>query len=369
MKITKLEILDLALPMIHSFETSFGRIENKHTVLVKAHDEGGVVGYGEAPALQAPLYSPETNETCLLVLEKYLSPLVLNREFADVASLVKLYQPILGHNFAKAALQHSVWHIISQKENKSLKNLLGGTREKIAVGESLGIKPTVEETLAEVKLRLSQGYQRTKVKIRPGWDVKVIEAIRNKFGNIPLQVDGNSAYTLEHAQIFKDLDQFELILIEQPLAHDDIVDHATLQKQIKTPICLDESIEGPEDARKAIEIGACKIINIKPPRVGGLFESLKIHNLCQEKGVGVWCGGMLETGIGRAFNIAVASLPNFIYPADMSPYDFYYSEDLIEPSYEVDREGYIKVSDQAGLGYNLREDRIQKYTVKKSVTE
>lgn len=369
MKLIKIEILDLALPMIHSFETSFGRIENKHTVLVKAYAESNLVGYGEAPSLQAPLYSPETNETCFLALEKYIGPLVINKDFIDVESLVKIYQPVLGHNFAKAALQHAVWHVLAQKENKSLKQLLGGTREKIAVGESLGIKPTTEETLAEVELRLSQGYQRTKVKIKPGWDVEVIEAIRNKFGDIPLQVDGNSAYSLEYLETFKILDQFNLILIEQPLAHDDIIDHATLQKQIKTPICLDESIESPEDARKAIEIGACKIINIKPPRVGGLYESIKIHNLCQEKGIGVWCGGMLETGIGRAFNIAVASLPNFIYPADMSPYSFFYAEDLIEPSFEVTNEGYIDVPDSPGLGYNLREDRIQKYTVRKSTLE
>lgn len=365
MKLVKVDILDLALPMIHPFETSFGKIENKHTVLVRAYDERGTFGYGEAPALQAPIYSPETSETVLNILEKFLVPLVLNRDFNDLPEFVKFYKPILGHNFAKASLEAALWHVLAQTEKKSLKEIFGGTADKIPVGESLGIKSTVEEVLAEVDQRIKEGYRRTKVKIKPGWDVSVIEAIRNRFGDIDLQVDANSAYSLADLEVFQKLDEFNLVMIEQPLAHDDIVDHATLQKAVKTPVCLDESIESVEDARKAIEIGACRVINIKPPRVGGFWEAKKIHDLCQSKGIGVWCGGMLETGIGRAGNIALASLPNFVYPADMSPYQFYYQEDLIDPSYEVDREGFIAVSSSPGLGYTVREDRIQKYTVRK----
>jgi len=366
-KIEKIEILDLALPMIHSFETSFGKIENKHTVIVKAYDISGIIGYGEAPALNAPLYNYETSDTCMYVLEKFLGPMMINKKFDSIEQLVKFYHPILGHNFAKAGLQNACWHILAQKENKSLKQLIGGVKDKIPVGESLGIKSTIEDTLNEVDYRLKEGYRRIKVKIKPGWDINVISVIRNKYPDIDLMVDGNSAYTLADLNVLMKLDNYNLTMIEQPLAHDDIIDHATLQKQIKTPICLDVSITSPEDARKAIEIGACKIINIKPPRVGGLLESKKIHDICQEKGVGVWCGGMLESGIGRAFNIAVASLPNNLYPADMSPYHFFYKEDLIEPSYEIDKDGYVDVPDKPGLGFDVDEDRIKKYTKRKVV--
>lgn len=367
MRIKRIEILELALPMTRAFETSFGRIENKHTVLVRLIDWHGYVGYGESPALQAPMVTYETTDTCFYVLEKFLAPSVIKKEFETIEEFSKLYQPVIGHPIAKGGLQNSTWHLVAQHERKSLKALLKGRKKKIPVGESLGIKPTIEETLEEVELRLSQGYRRIKLKIKPGWDLQVVSAIRKRFGDIDLMVDGNSSYRLKDLFVFKALDKFGLTMIEQPLAHDDIVDHATLQKQIKTPICLDESIKSVNDARKAIEIGACKIINIKPPRVGGLLESKQIHDLCQKKHIGAWCGGMLETGIGRAFNIALASLPNFKYPADMSPYYFYYSEDLVDPSYDVDREGYIPVLDSPGLGYKIEESKIQKYTVRKVI--
>jgi O-succinylbenzoate synthase len=291
--------------------------------------------------------------------------LVLNKEFASVDELMRLLAPIKNHNFAKTAIENAVWMLFSLRKKKSLAVLLGGIRNKIGVGESIGIQDSIEATLEEVSLRISQGFQRMKIKIKPGWDLKVIKAIRSKFGDIDLMVDGNSAYTLSDVAVFLKLDNYNLMMIEQPLADDDIIDHATLQKQIKTAVCLDESILSAEDARKAISIGACRIINIKPGRVGGLLESKRIHDICQKSNVGVWCGGMLETGIGRAFNIAVSSLPNYIYPADMSPVDFFYKDDLVKKSFVVDHEGFVKVPPGAGLGFEIDEEKIERYTTEK----
>ncbi|MBI4130409.1 o-succinylbenzoate synthase, partial [Candidatus Roizmanbacteria bacterium] len=253
------------------------------------------------------------------------------------------------------------------KENKSVSRFLGGTREKIGVGESIGIKDSVEETLAEVELRLSQGFQRMKIKIKPDWDIQLVEAIREKFGDIKLMVDANSAYTLDNIRLFKKLDQYNLTMIEQPLADDDIVDHSILQRKIKTSICLDESILSVEDARRAIYLKSCKIINIKPGRVGGLYQSKQIHDIMAKNNFAVWCGGMLETGIGRAYNIAVSSLPNFKYPADMSPVNFFYKDDLVKDSFKVDKKGFIIVPTKPGLGYEIDEKKIEKYTVDKVI--
>jgi O-succinylbenzoate synthase len=287
---------------------------------------------------------------------------VKDKEFNNAEELMQLLKPIKGHPFAKTAVETAVWMILSLEANQPLSKLLGGTREKIGVGESIGIHPTIESTLEEIELRMEQGFQRMKVKTKPGWDVKLVKAIREKIGDYDLMVDANSSYTLNDLPTLKELDTFDLMMTEQPLADDDIIDHATLQKQIKTPVCLDESIHSAEDARKAIEIGATKIINIKPGRVGGLLESKKIHDVCKENGVGVWCGGMLETGIGRAFNIAVASLPNYIYPADMSPVNFFYKDDLVKESFTVDNKGFITVPTKPGLGFEIDEEKIKKYT-------
>lgn len=369
MKIKRIILYKVEIPMVTSFTTSFGTITRKPTVIVKIETGDGLIGWGESAALPFPFYKPETTDICLLVLKEYIGPLLLNKEFKTIEVLMNLLKPIKNHNFSKAGLETAVWMVVSLKENKSLKELLGGTQDKIAVGESIGIKKSIDETLGEVKLRLSQGFKRTKVKIQPGWDIKVIKAIRNKFGDIDLMVDANSAYTLNDISVLKKFDNYNLSMIEQPLADDDIVDHSILQKQIKTPICLDESIHSAEDARRAIYLAACKIINIKPGRVGGLLESKKIHDLCQKNKIGVWCGGMLETGIGRAFNIAVASLPNFIYPADMSPVNFFYKDDLVKNSFTVDKDGYIKTPKTSGLGYEIDEKKIQKYSTQKIVIE
>ena len=361
MKVNKMILRKIEIPMTTSFTTSFGTIDKKPTIIVEAVTDEGIIGFGEAAAMSYPFYNSETVDTSLLVLKDYIGPLVLNKEIKKIEDLWNILIQIKGNNFAKTGIETAFWAVSASKEKKSLTKLLGGNKSKIAVGESIGIKKTVKETIEEVQLRVDQGFQRIKLKIQPGWDIEITKRIREKFGEIDLMVDGNSAYTLGDIEVFKALDNLNLTMIEQPLAYDDIVDHAVLQKEIKTPICLDESIHSAEDARKAISIGACKIINIKPGRVGGLLESKKIHDLCQGKNVGVWCGGMLETGIGRAFNIALASLPNFIYPADMSPVNFYYKDDLVKDSFVVDSKGEIKVSDKDGLGYEIDKEKLKKY--------
>lgn len=351
--------------MTSSFTTSFGKITNKPTVLVRIQSSEGLVGWGESAALPFPFYNPETVDTCMLVLRDYVSPLVLVKPFESVEDLMKRLSAIRGNNMAKTGLETAVWMIFSLQQNISISKMLGGSQTMIAVGESIGIKPSIAETLSEIDERLGQGFQRMKVKIRPGWDFELVKSIRAHFPDISLMVDANSAYTLSDIETLKKLDEFNLTMIEQPLSDTDIIDHAVLQKEIKTSICLDESINSAEDARRAISIGACKIINIKPVRVGGLLESKKIHDICKSHGVGVWCGGAMEFGIGRGFNIAFASLPNCIYPADMSPINFYFTDDVVSNPFKVDEKGYIEVPQTPGLGYNVDEQKINKYTTEK----
>lgn len=365
MKITNITIRKLEIPMITSFTTSFGTITSRPTVIIELKTDKGIAAYGESAALPFPFYKPETTDICMLVIRDYIAPLVLQKELDSVEAFMDMLKSIKGNNFSKAGIETAVWMARAVEKNVSLKELLGGAQESIAVGESIGIKDSIEETLEEIQLRIDQGFVRTKVKIKPGWDIDVVKQIRSKFGDIDLMVDANSSYSLNDIDTLKQLDEFNLTMMEQPLADDDIIDHAVLQKQLKTPICLDESIHSAEDVRRALSIGACKIINIKPGRVGGLLESKKIHDLCQQNGIGVWCGGMLETGIGRAFNIAVSSLPNYTYPADMSPVNFFYKDDLVSDSFVVDKTGHVTVPTTPGLGFTIDESKIIKYTVDK----
>jgi O-succinylbenzoate synthase len=368
MKITKVEIRKLALPMLHSFKTGFGEITHKETIITKLYTSNGLVGYGESSSLFAPIYNHETNDTCMYVQEQFIAPKILNKEFTTVEEFREAYSDIVGNLTAQTGPECAFWHLLAQEQNVSLKSLLGGTAREIPVGESIGIKNSVQETLEEVTKRLEAGYQRIKIKIQPGWDIEVLSAIRKRWPDIDLTADGNSAYKLDkHKDILRSLDNFNLTMLEQPLAIDKLTDHALLQKQLKTPICFDESIESVEGAKTALALGACKAINIKPGRVGGLLESIKIHDLAAEKGIGVWCGGMLETGIGRAFNIALSSKSNFMYPADMSPYQFYFAEDLVTDSFIVKPNGHIDVPDKPGLGYEISDSHIEKYTIKKTV--
>src|SRR5260221_248196 len=362
MKIKKITLFKVAIPMVSSFTVSFGSITEKPTVIVKIETDKGIIGYGEAAALPFPYYNPDTTDISMLVLKDYIAPLILHKEFENVEQLMKTLSAIKNHNFAKTGLETAVWMAFSLQENKSIKELLGGTRDKIGVGESIGIKNSIEDTLEEIALRLKQGYQRIKIKIKPGWDLAVAKAVRDTFGDIPFMVDANSSYSLADLPILQNFDMFHLTMMEQPLADHDIIDHSVLQKQLNTPICLDESIISAEDARRAIFLNTCRIINIKPGRVGGLLESKKIHDLCQKNNIPVWCGGMLETGIGRAFNISLASLPNFTYPADMSPVNYFYKDDLVTDSFVVDKKGFITVPTKPGLGFEVDEKKLKKYT-------
>lgn len=367
MKIKRIILYKVEIPMITSFTTSFGTITKKPTVIVKLETNDGYIGYGESAALPFPFYKPETTDTCILVIKNYIWPLIKDKDIDNPEELMDILKEIKNHNFAKTSVENALWMILSLKLKQPLSRLLGGKYKKIPVGESIGIKKTIEETLNEIALRLNQGFRRIKIKIKPSWDIKLVEAIRKRFGDIPLMVDANSSYTLKDVKIFEKLDHYNLMMIEQPLSDNDIVDHSILQKKIKTSICLDESILSVEDVRKAIYLKACKIINIKPGRVGGLLESKKIHDLCKKNNIGVWCGGMLETGVGRAFNIAVSSLSNFIYPADMSPVNFFYSDDLVDDGFKVDKNGFVKVPNQPGLGFKINEKKIKKYTIEKII--
>ncbi len=362
MKINKISLYKIEIPMVTSFTTGFGTIDKKPTVLVRVETDTGIVGWGESAALPYPMYNPESVDSCLLVLKNYLAPAVINQPFKNINEINGLMSRVRENYIAKTGLETAVWMIMSLKLNKPMSAILGGTRKKIEAGESIGIKTTTEKTLQSISLSLSQGFKRIKVKIKPGWDIKLIGSIRKAYPDIPLMVDANSSYTLKDISTLKKLDRYNLTMIEQPLGDDDIVDHAVLQKSLKTPVCLDESILSAEDARRAISLSSCKIINIKPGRVGGLEETKKIHDYCKSKGVGVWIGGMLELGIGQAYKIAAASLDNCIYPGDIDPADFYYKDDVLYDSPKVDKNGYITVPQKPGLGFRIDEKKIKLYT-------
>ncbi len=365
MRVTAAELRQVELPLVFPFETSFGREEVKTCLLVRLY-ANGVEGWGEVPAGSAPLYNEETVSTAWHVLESFILPLVLGRDIGHPRDFPPLVRHLRRHHMAKAGVEAALWTLHSQTNGLPLAKALGGVRERIAVGVSLGIEPTIDALLGRIDTFLRQGYQRIKVKIKPGWDLDVVREIRRAFGAIVLQVDANSAYTLDQVQIFKALDEFNLLLIEQPLAEDDIVDHAHLQAQLRTPLCLDESIVTPADARKAIALGSCRVINIKAARMGGLSAGAATHDLCQEAKIPVWCGGLLETGIGRAANLALASLPNFVLPADLSASDRYFPEDLIDPPVTLNPDGTITVPQEAGLGFRVVETRVDRHTVRRS---
>lgn len=364
MKIERIELQQLHMPLRFRFETSFGTTTIKDFLLVSVHGEGAV-GYGESVAMAAPLYNEETTETVWYMLEQFLIPRLLAQPVETPEEVDRLFAPIRRNNMAKSALEGAVWDLYSKQKGISLAKALGGSRSVIDVGISIGIEPTVEQVLEKVERALGEGYKKIKVKIKPGFDVQVIRSIRERFGaEVPLMADANSAYTMEHLDVMKELDQYGLIMIEQPLAHDDIVDHAKLQAELSTPICLDESIHTVEDARKAIELGSCGIINIKIGRVGGLTEAKRIHDLCQSRGIPVWCGGMLEAGVGRAHNVAITSLPNFTIPGDTAASSRYWEEDIVEPGVELVAPGQLAVPDLPGIGYALNPKAVGKYVIR-----
>jgi O-succinylbenzoate synthase len=362
-KIEKIELFLCRLPLVHFFETSFGRSYDRAFILVRVEGEGQE-GWGECVAEANPYYSSETTETVWHIVSGFIAPLVVGQAFAHPREIYPALRRIRGHNMAKAGVEMAAWDLYARQQGKPLSAVLGGTRDRIASGVSIGIQDSLDQLLGKVEKELAAGYQRIKIKIKPGWDIAAVETIRAKFGNIPLQVDANAAYTLDDAALLAKLDPFDLLLIEQPLDYDDVMDHAELQRRITTPICLDESVHTVRIARDAIEAGACRIINIKPGRVGGHQASIELHDLCAAHGIPVWHGGMLESGIGRAHNIHLASLPNFTLPGDIAASKRYYQPDLIEPAIDIAADGTIAVPAEPGIGVNIIRDRITQATLR-----
>ncbi|WP_102347214.1 o-succinylbenzoate synthase [Bacillus sp. Marseille-P3661] len=362
MKIKSIKLRHLKMRMKFDFTTSFGTLRNKEFILLEAVDEMGRSGWGESVAFTAPWYTEETFRTNWHILEDFLIPVILDKKIEHPDQVTEWFSYIKRNNMAKATIEGAIWDLYAQTTEQSLAQALGGTHKKIEVGVSIGIQKSIDELLKIIEQYIYEGYKRMKVKIKPGWDVNVMKAIRNEFPNLPLMGDANSAYSINDIDTLKALDEFNLMMIEQPLGSDDILDHAVLQKVLKTPICLDESINSFEDARKAIENGSCKIINIKIGRVGGLTVAKRIHDYCQTKGIAVWCGGMLETGIGRAHNVALTSLANFTLPGDTAGSARYWEKDIITPEVMVDN-GYIHVPDQPGIGYQIDLNAVNTYTV------
>jgi o-succinylbenzoate synthase len=365
-KIDGLELRLLKLPLVHFFETSFGRIDDKHFIIVRVESDG-ISGYGECVAEKDPYYSSETNDTVWHIIAEFIAPRLLGAEFEHPRDVFPAFKAIRGHNMAKAAVEMAAWDLFARQRGEPLARVLGGTRDRIASGVSIGIQPTLDDLVAKVERELAAGYRRIKIKIKPGWDVRPVERLRERFGAIPLMVDANAAYQPADAAHLAALDAFGLMMIEQPLDYDDVAEHAALQRRLKTPICLDESIKTVGIARQAIAAGACRIINIKPGRVGGFGESIRLHDLCASHEIPVWHGGMLESGIGRAANIHLSTLPNFSLPGDVAASRRYFDPDLIEPPVEVAADGTIAVPTGPGLGVTIREDRVDNATMKKTM--
>jgi O-succinylbenzoate synthase len=335
-------------------------------VLVTVSD-GTHTGYGEVTAGEGPYYSHETSETAWHVLRDFIVPKAIGQEMESAQNFERFARGIRGHNMAKAGLETALWDLEAKITGVPLWKLLGGKRESIECGVSIGIQPTIDRLLAKIDTEVNAGYRRIKIKIKPGWDVEVIRQVREAFPKILLMGDANSAYTLADVELFKKMDRYNVMMFEQPLHYEDMIDHAELQKHIETPICLDESIHSGEDARKAIKIGACRIINIKLGRVGGHKEVRAVHDVCRDYGIPVWCGGMLESGVGRAHNVALSSLENFKLPGDVSASKRYWTEDIVSPPVEVSAEGQISQRNEPGIAYTVKEDLVEKLQVRSQV--
>ena len=361
MRIERIELRLVRLPLLRPFRTSSSAKDRLEHILVTVSADG-VSGWGECASPSDPYYCPETAGTCWHILEDFLAPSVLGRDWETIDDLTGCYARVKGNNFAKAGLEMACWDLLARRAGLPLAELLGGTRAEILSGVSLGIEADPVRLFDQIDRFLAEGYRRIKLKIAPGHDVEVVRRVRERYPDVPLQVDANSAYTLADLPTLEALDEFDLLLIEQPLAHDDVIDHAKLQAALRTPVCLDESIHSADDARKAIEVGACRVINIKVSRVGGLREAKRVHDVCVARGVPVWCGGMHEFGIGRAANVAVASLPGFTLAGDVSGSDKYYREDLVDPPV-LAHHGSVPVPRSPGLGHEPILERIERHTL------
>jgi O-succinylbenzoate synthase len=364
MKIERIVLRQLKMPLVHFFETSFSRTYERHIIIVEVLSEG-LSGWGEITAGENPFYNEEWTEAAWLIARDYVAPRVLGRELTSASDVDPLTRHIRGHHMARGGVEAAVWDLQARRNGNPLwREIGGGARSEISCGVSIGIQDSVEQLIGKIEVELAAGYQRIKMKIKPGWDVDVIRRIRERFPAIRLMADANSAYTLADAAKLKQLDEFYLMMIEQPLAHDDIIDHAVLQPQLETPICLDESIRSAHHAAQTIRLKAGRIVNIKLGRVGGFAEARRLHDVCEAGGIPVWCGGMLEAGIGRAHNIALATLPNFTLPGDVSASRRYWERDIIAPEVEVTAHGTIVTRDAPGFGYELDRDFMQHITVR-----
>ncbi|HUZ95723.1 MAG TPA: o-succinylbenzoate synthase [Edaphobacter sp.] len=364
LKIDAIHLREINMPLAHPFETSFGLTTGRRILLVEIESDG-LTAWGECVAGEHPYFSDEMIDTAWIITETELAPRLLDAELQGGGSCPGLFRQVRGHRMAKAALENAVWDLKAQVEQVPLAQLLGGTRPVIACGVSIGIQPSVEQLMEKISTEVEAGYQRIKLKCKPGWDMQIFETVRARWPDITLSCDANSAYRMKDFDHLASWDQFNLLMIEQPLWYDDFYFHSMLQKRIKTAICLDESIRNRRDALAAIAMESCRIINIKVGRVGGFSEAIAIHNAAAERGIPVWCGGMLETGIGRAHNIALSSLPNFSLPGDVSASSRYWSQDIIEPAVTVSKKGEIVLPGTAGIGYAVQRDRIEALTVRR----
>jgi o-succinylbenzoate synthase len=364
MHLEKIEIRHIKMELVTPFSTSMGT-ENAIEHLIIRIDAEGMTGWGECVAGSNPYYTYETVQTAWHILQDFLILSVLGKEISMVDDVKKIFSPVRGHRMAKAGIETAIWDLFAKAKGISLSKMIGGVRDKIDVGVSIGIQSSLEELINKVDSYLKEGYRRIKIKISPGNDIQFVKAFRKEFPDILLQVDANSAYSLKDINLFKEIDNYNLLLIEQPLGYEDIYEHSKLQREIKTPICLDESIHSLDDTRAAIELDSCRVINIKPGRVGGFTESKLIHDYCASKNIPVWCGGMLESGIGRAGNIALASLSNFTLPGDISASKRYYKEDIIEPEFVLNDDGTIDVPTNTGIGVDVNIEKLDKVTVRK----
>lgn len=352
-RVQQAELLLFNLPLVSPFETSFGSIDHREIVVCKLKADG-ITAYGECAADVDPLYSYETNVTCWEILRRYLLPLL--KDSGSIGDYLTASSRIRGHNMAKATLELALWDLLAKTKNVPLFRLWGGVKEKIPCGVSVGLQKDIQSTLKQIQSYLSEGYRRIKIKIKPGRDIDLLKSIRKEFPDIPLMADANAAYTLNDTALLQSIDDFGLMMIEQPLHYEDLYDHAILQSNLKTPVCLDESVHSSRAAQAALQMKSCRIINIKTGRVGGHTESIRIHNLAQSNNVPVWCGGMLESGIGRAHNLALASLKNFTLPGDTSASSRYWHRDVIDPEVKIDSEGYVTLPEKPGIGYEVNNE-------------
>jgi O-succinylbenzoate synthase len=364
-KVDRIVLRHIKMPLVHFFETSFGRTYERDIILVEV-ESGGISGWGEVTAGENPFYNEEWTGSIWPLLIDYVCPRVLGVEFESASDVNRRTSHIRGHNMTRGGVEAACWDLQARMAGEPLWKTIGaGARHEIPCGVSIGIQDTVEQLLDKIQTELDTGYQRIKMKIKPGWDVEVIRKVRDRFPAIKLMADANSAYTLADTDHLRKLDEFYLMMIEQPLAHDDIIDHAELQRQLQTPICLDECIRSAHHAEQAMRLQAGRIVNIKLGRVGGFAEAKRIHDLCEKSSIPVWCGGMLESGIGRAHNIALSTLPNFVLPGDVSASKRYWKRDIVMPPVEVSPKGTIAVPDEIGFGFEIDRDYLESLVVRK----